>query len=1406
MGRETRIDELLSLHEAARAEGRVLCPEELCRDCPDLLEHVRRHIADLRTMDSLLASRPDGIPFGNGSEEDAPALSPDSIAGYEVVGQLGRGGMGVVYQVRQTSLGRMAALKLIYGGGHATPGERARFRTEAEATARLQHPNVVQVYEVGEYNGQPYLLLEFLEGGNLGRRLGGTPLPPREAAQLVETLARATHYAHGRGVVHRDLTPSNVLLTAEGNPKITDFGLAKLLVGGANRTVSGTVLGTPSYMAPEQAAGSVSSISPSTDVYALGAILYECLTGRAPFRADTAFETLRQVIAEEPVAPRSLSPLLPLNLEVICLKCLSKAPHQRYASAEDLAEDLRRFLNHEPIRARPAAAPERAVKWARRHPVLAVLLATAGLWLVSLVVYTLQRQRDFEAVEAEADRARRAETLAREHEDQAQVLQYAAQMRLASQMLDAGDVFQLPGLLDRYDPAAGAAADHRGFEWWYLRQHRRAARPSLAAHDGPLHLLAYTPDGRSLWTAGGHDSRQAIKCWDRPTGQLRWQRTLGWGNSRRATVAAAVGLTAGVTPEDTIALWDAGDGSVRSHLRAAGFPLFICLSPDGHRLAAAGPGPPVLWNCAAKATELTLPDAAGRMMAFSPDGRTLVTDSNDPDFRGLQWWDTATRKLVRREIQEAALFDLSYSPQGTYVLVVGSNTQGTLWHNAPRAPLAASESLGHAQSLAISPDEQTLAIGGIDGSVLLWAVNPRSLRARYRWQANPIFRLAFSSDGRSLAAATSEGTVYEVDATARQFPDGLHAELPPGSDLAWGPDGKTLAVLGTDQNVRLFDAPTARLRSVLPVPGGRVYQIAFSPDGRTLATVSPGEKFARLWEVAEGRQERTSPPHPAVIDVLAFAPDGRLACAGRGHIQFCDPRTDAVSGVLTYSGGLETLAFTPDGRWLLAAGDYVQVWDLRGEWPQRPAFVAPVLHTDHLAVAPDGRSVATGESSGRVVLWQLSSNGRLSQVGAPIPAAQGPDRLTGLTFTADSRTLLVAHLGNIDFWELPARTLPLHIDGDFAAAVLSSDGRSLAALRHNGTLEFWDVDSRRVQRPSGQGPRSVRSLAFSPDGRTLVTGTSAPWQRVISARGRITCQSAALSSTAETVRLWDVATGREVETGSPGEPAMAPPSLVGYSPDGRTLAAGGEDGSIWIWDRSAGKLRSRLFVSAAAEGYARSMELARSFWADTNPDYEVSTERLTALAFSHDARWLVTAGSRGSVRVWSTENWQRSLELPKQDGPVPWVGFTPDGRRLAASRRGQVRLWGLQSGTEYATLGEEFDAPVHCGAISPAGRLLAVGSNDRAIRVWDMATGKVKVLPGHQDQVTALAFTPDGRTLASASWDRTVRLWSVEAGVEVAVLNGHSGKVQALAFSPDGQVLASGSDKGEVLLWRGNPP
>ena len=492
---------------------------------------------------------PPGDTMGSSLPSAVPPPTPPVlpvVPGYEVLEELGRGGMGVVYKARHLKLGRVVALKMILAGDFAGPEEVARLRKEAEALGRLQHPNIVQIFEVGEAAGRPFCALEYVEGGALDRKLAGAPQPPREAAALVETLARAVHAAHQRRVVHRDIKPANILLTADGTPKITDFGLAKRL-DEEGRTATGAVMGTPSYMAPEQARGRAGEVGPAADIYALGAVLYQLLTGRPPFRAETPLDTMLQVLTHDPPPPRQLRPDVPRDLETVCLTCLHKDPRRRYATAGALADDLRRFLERRPVLVRRVGAVERLALWAQRRPAAA---AAAGLLVLAVArgagggaavwFWRGAEQARGEAVgalgKAETEKAN-AVTVRGDAEEQRKKAETARgeteQARLA--LADANDKIDQSSYLFKIDLAYRDVLNldfgrcdrlldecppaRRQWEWRFVRSLRGACVQSfhLPAETPLASAMAVTPDGGRLAVAWENG---AVQVWDLRTKKL----------------------------------------------------------------------------------------------------------------------------------------------------------------------------------------------------------------------------------------------------------------------------------------------------------------------------------------------------------------------------------------------------------------------------------------------------------------------------------------------------------------------------------------------------------------------------------------------------------------------------------------------------------------------------------------------------------------------------------------------------------------------------------------------------------------------------------------------------------------------------------------------------------------------
>ncbi len=1155
MSDRPKLSQLLARWEELHEQGQEVTPEELCQTCPEHVEEVRRCVAALQAFDGVPDTKTVEATPGK-SRRPAPAAP----AGYEILGELGRGGMGVVYRARHLALKRVVALKMILAGDHAGADQVNRFRREAEAVARLQHPNIVQIHEVGGQDARPYLALEFVEGGSLERRLSEELMPSRAAAELVQILARAVHAAHLKGIVHRDLKPANVLLAADGTPKVTDFGLAKMLADDdapGQPTRSGAVVGTASYMAPEQARGRGREVGPCSDVYALGAILYETLTGRPPFRGSSLLETLELVAAAEPVPPGRLQPRLARDLETICLKCLEKDPRRRYASALALADDLGRFLRHEPILARPVGPVGRLVRFARRHPLPTFLGAVTAAALVLGTTLALLFAADARQEAKISDTARLASDESR----------FQAACQLAESQLERGlalceqrevgqGLLWLARALETLIGAPRPAPDLERVLRVNLAEWRQEASTleAVLPHPVAVGAAAFDPDGHTVWTGPRtvHENYDPADLRVRSWSSDGTPGKISFGHPKTYCLTFSPDgktmLTGGGVDDKKARLIDAATGRLLHELAHPASVRGVAFSPDGRTFATAS-GPVVrFWVTATGAPSgenLTHP-AGVQGVAFSPDGHLLLTACAD---KRARLWHVAERKPAGEPLaHDAAVTGVAWGPRevvegksvAEQVAVTASMDQTVrCWLVTPEGTGRLLRVLRHkapVTCVASQPKGDLLLAGTEDGTVWLWDANFSVPREVLRRHHSPVTAAAFNADGKRFVTASMDGT-----AAVWRVPEGkpVRTSFPhPGelSVLSLSPDGRRLLTAGYDRTARLWDLDSGKEAVPALEHAGPVLQATFSGDGAQVLTavvdlelrtgpdgkkmvVDRGPHTAHLWEAATGRRLHDLSGHEEAIRATAFRPDSRQAMTveDTGTVRLWATDTGKQLLPPLKLRGVFNALYDPSGQSLLtvgsrAPGDYSRKWQVCRWSPDTGQALGPPWDHDLLvrevALSPDGRLAATRSLSDAAVrLWDVETGRPHGTIPMPRPAEA-----------------LAFHPG----------------------------GKWLATAGQDRTVRFWDLETLRGRGRPLPHPAALRALAFSPDGRVLATGSGEPTTDPA---------TGAFISTNE-LRLWDVETGWPIAAPQPGDGAL---KLFAFTPDGRRFVTAGL-GPVLLFD------------------------------------------------------------------------------------------------------------------------------------------------------------------------------------------------------------------------------------------------
>jgi WD40 repeat protein len=1068
--KELLLDEVVTDYMESRERGEAPDRREWLARYPELSADLQKFFADDDEIKGLtgalreIARSADGHQAFSGRECSPAPLC--SFGDYELLEEIGHGGMGVVYKAQQISLKRVVALKMILAGKYASDEELARFRTEAEVLARLQHPSVLQIYEIGQRDGWPYLCLEFAGGGSLSERLSAGPWAPRQAAELVKTLARAMHAVHQHGVIHRDLKPANVLLTHDGAPKITDFGLAKLLQVGSDFTRSGVIVGTPSYMAPEQTSGRPAAVTTVTDVYGLGAILYAVLTGRPPFQGNSPLETLSQVKDRKPAQPIASGLGLDLDLQTICLKCLEKEPARRYGSAEALADDLDRWLAGKPILARPIASWEHGWRWCRRNPAPALLGAIALLLLIitvaSLAVSERRTRGALRWAEANYQTAQKQRIVAEERELAARRYLYAAHMHLAQQAWEERHVARGLELLESHRPEPGEE-DLRSFDWYYLWRLYHGGNVWTVKAPAPVNRLAFSPDESILVgaLADGH-----LRLWELSTGRELAASTPQAANMTSVALSPDGKTVASVSEDGALRLSDVPSGRERMRLTGGrSLPRALAFSQGGLLLAAASShGTVQLFDAFSGQVRAILQGHQGAItcLAFARDGHIMASGG---EVNRVRVWDLAdSTEQIALAGHKGVIMSLDFSPDAALLASASDDWTVKLWDlGARRQRVSFEKHRGGVTAVAFAPDGTTLASGGVDGAIRLWNAASGVEQAPPRGHADLVQCVAFAPDGTHLASASADRTVKLWQVAPRPEVDTLR--VPKYRDharafhhaLCFSPDGKLLAWGSEDGEVGLVDPASGRDRLLTTGQTTGVSALAFAPNGTTLATGSP-DGSVKLWNVPTLACAGSLNAEASPVWSLAFNPVGPTLAAGtqNGGVLLWNVGTKRLDVVLKQSAARINMAtFSPDGHMLISAGD-----------------------------------------DGRVCLWNLARKEPRSSLDVGLQPAYAA------VFAPDGRTAaVVARTWGVDLWE-PAtgrsRTFKGHAGGIYAAVAFCPDGRTLATGSVDGTVKLWDLATGQERLTLKGGDHHIHALAFSPDATILATwccrGTIRLWR------------------------------------------------------------------------------------------------------------------------------------------------------------------------------------------------------------------------------------------------------------------------------------------------------------------------
>lgn len=1394
---------------------------------------LRDAYAGLRALSKVAPLFSSGETGVASSQDPSSIARPDRFGRFEIREEIGRGGFGVVFLAHDPVLHRDVALKIPLTEAATSESLRRRFLREAQAAARLTHPNVVQVYEVGQLGPIPFIAASYCRGGSLSQWIGQHPEPmdPKLAARVAKALAEALAYAHRSGVLHRDVKPSNILLEpmskpyashAPGllpfEPKLADFGLARLEDSTVESTASNAVVGSPSYMSPEQARGDVRLIDERSDVYGLGTVLYQMLTRERPFTGESKLEILKQVLEQEPVPPRKLFPAIPRDLDAISLKCLEKDPRRRYASAQELADDLERFLNNSPTQARPISYLGRTARWARRRPmsaVLAALLALIAVAVPSGLAYHSSRLSD---ALRETEREKAA---AVEHRQDAQRRAHASDLRLGFQLLQEGNTKGLDRVLGRYDAESSQDPSPRNFAHRYLMQFRESEPAERTLHSQLVRFAAINTEARM----GVSKDKEGDLCgWDPRDGKVRWRMQMkGSGEDYPIAVAmdrAVQSVFAIEKGGNAILVLDPATGQERRRWAQDAMLDGLTASADGKLLAVLPTERRSLQLVDTKSGEVlrTLPieenKRATGLVVFSNDATQMAATlrgPNGPDT--VIAWDISSGKVLIR-FDTAAVNSLLAEPESRSFCIIGG--YGHYTFNPTVGIIEGSRAVSEIPDRFAAWLGSSLYVNRKRSLGLLFPGEHIGSVASLNWQGANISFLAPSAEGDGLVVGTHNGTV--------------HTLKPPAA--------------------RLFDA--------IDWPASDPI-VALSHDGSELAISHSGGEITRV-DLASGRETRLPSPHRERITSLAYSHDDQLLCSRdivglhvvwQNETAVARGRPGGIGitrqpGIAVFNDILDCIVSTGVDE------ERISLW----EWETDESRVIEIGHVRLCAFAHDApiAVIATNDTrtaydlQSGAVLWTrpssrevsaiaLSANGETLATSEILPGAPGSRRSRVELFSVTTGERLPLDLPNsgeciaLEFSKSGGRLLS-RCHGSIDVYDCRSGQRVVGVSRAGIPLtlsahvfiseEEWLVfdkngDAVRLNHRRNQSSRlpmarssPVRSISFSPTGDQLVVGRDVPRfgfpssTRLPLLGVDVKNHVAARAMTGDAIRGFRLSDRSRVAV-LPNTPCSVAHDQVAWSPTGDLLATSGMDGRLRFWSAETSEMLAERFVSDRAREYAPTAETLHHGWGD--PDYDSEGERVVAIDFSRDGERFLSAGRYGSLTVWDTRaiSELKRLRLPEASVSMVVAALSPDGTMAACAIEGVATVYHVDSGSVLAEIGERGGPSFRSALFLSDSTGIVLGRQNGIVEIHSLWNNRrPMILEGNAHPVVCLAATSDATILAIGASDE-VRLWSLESGSELGNiafgLVRELGDITSLRFSPDDLTLAGGFTNGAVLLW-----